>query len=376
MALETGFINEQYEGMYTPIELQMLSQMGEAPSGQKKTDFDLKHRKMMRDDNIKNGFSNMVLNPDEINELNFRYPDTGRGIAPVQGGFAFAPLIAGALPIIGPLIKDGISWLVKKIRGKGIRPVNYGAGFMDYFNQHKDELVEAENQLVGLRGREFWMKLSNILKHVFGDVVNDDALTHAVVKKLIPNSFQKTLSSAGSGKTDKRRTLASSLIGRPTKWTLRKMIRDDKGKDVYKRINFDNEINDIVGKDTFDRVNSGNKKALAQYLHGSSGGSWAGFKKTVKRILNKIIPVFSGVSKQLSKTAVKALMNKFGVKDAGLQNTISETVGNTAENLTRNFNIGEGMYLPNVPQTRTTRRRPSARGGKKKGQTGFEIKML
>ena len=132
----------------------------------------------------------------------------------VEGGLPIIPIITTVLPIVAPLIFKGLSWIWKKITGKGVNPPNAGglyppnyrgSGFLsevmsDYMKRNGSGLARAHRRLMKQEGKDFWRGAVKMAKGVISDVLPElmdttpkvaKKMAGMVMSKFIPASFQR-----------------------------------------------------------------------------------------------------------------------------------------------------------------------------------------
>lgn len=174
-----------------------------------------------------------------------------------RGGFGIAAAIPFVLPIVGPLISEGISALIglfkkKKPAGSGPYAPNARSGgrltaressaINRLMKENEGRLMQLEEDLKSLRGKAFWRELSASVKdeiaemapQVLPDISPEVApqIADAVVAKIIPRSMQKY---ADTGKDKDPETMTAkgglsivSAAKAKAKWVLGKIFRGNK----------------------------------------------------------------------------------------------------------------------------------------------------
>jgi hypothetical protein len=260
-------------------------------------------------------------------------PNFGSGY---EGGFAFAALLPILGSVAGPLISGAIDlfkglFSKKKKEGQGIWSPNYRGGSAgqivdQWFAKHGSQLSQIENQLTGLNGKAAWSTIRDVVKSSVHEILPQIAnvtpqvashLTELVVKKVIPNSFQRMTDSRKNGSgIRKRGGFGVGTIVKPVaKWVLGKILKkSDTAKSIYRKI-----------KDTGAFLDEAAEKEGIKY------GS--GFFDSLKKFLKKSVPIATKVGEKAVAPAIDAVMGKFG---------ISPFMGQVAGDLSRGVLQGVG----------------------------------
>lgn len=246
----------------------------------------------------------------------------------MQGGFLgmLLPILGGiAGPLIGMAV-TGIQQLIARnkakkaallaAQGKGaISAPNGGALVEDWFRQNQPQLQNIENHLAGLRGKQFWSELVSLIKSSVRDIVPKVAevspavashVTHLVVDKLIPASFQRMKGekvASGSGKMHRNKGGFSfmSIVKPVARWALGKIIKNSSAANsIYKKI-----------KDTGAFLDTAADKVGMKYGSGI-GGSWLGnIANVAKSVLLKTLPVVSNITEHVAAPMLDKVLSKF-----------------------------------------------------------------
>jgi hypothetical protein len=162
------------------------------------------------------------------------------------GGFPFLPLIAAAIPVVGPLILKGLGWIWGKLTGKGINPPNGGGIYPPnarggnlladvmtrYMQKNGEGLRKTHKRLMKQEGKDFWKGAVKMAKGVISDVLPElmdttpkvaKKMAGMVVSKYVPASFQRycDTSSAPEGGRKARRAKKPSQHKRGTGFTVK-----------------------------------------------------------------------------------------------------------------------------------------------------------
>jgi hypothetical protein len=280
----------------------------------------------------------------------------------VEGGFAFAPLIAG---LVGPLLTSLIGSIFKpKQQGSGVRPpqnFGRGQGVAQYFAQNQDRFDMMDSDLTRQHGNKFWRTLINNLKRELtrilpevSDIRPNMANIYAarIIKRILPISFQRTLTKdpaeaprVGSGRHESMKGATLKSISKPVlKWMISKAMKGaDKGK--IKEL-LDRALNDTSIED--------------EPLISGSGPKWERFKEVIKKVANTVLPILAPAAKDLLGKGVDALLKHFlnpGASGSGFDPGDGRPIA-AASTIGAGFDPGEGRPIAQ----RTRRYDPSAIG--------------
>lgn len=241
----------------------------------------------------------------------------GMGGKVKKGGFLqalipFAPLIASVLPSL----IDGI----KGIFGKGeMDGEGMGGMLQEFIEQNKGTIKQAEDEIKMSNPKDAWRKLLGTSKDIVISILEQSPLAEQgervinemadkIVSRIAPKGFLKVLPTKKSGKGLGRPLNNADLAEPIIRYSLNKMVGDP-----------------AVAKKVMQQMKPQLRAGAGIYARG--GLNWGSIMNIAKQGLKFALPFISQITGKLvdtnAKPVIKGLLNKFGVKNEGMQDIIA-----------------------------------------------------